>query len=53
MAREYSLRKAEKHPEALKTEALKTEKWSINGKNADLTLQKKKSMQFKNFFEYF
>ena len=48
MARVYSLRKAEKYPEALKTE-----KWSMNGKNADPVLQKRKSMQFKNAFEYF
>ena len=48
MAREYSLRKAEKYPEALKTK-----KWSMNGKNADPVLQKRKSMQFKNAFEYF
>ena len=48
MAREYSLRKAEKYPKALKTK-----KWSMNGKNADPVLQKRKSMQFKNAFEYF
>jgi hypothetical protein len=47
MARVYSLRKAEKYPEALKTK-----KWSMNGKNADPVLQKRKSMQFLNVFEY-
>ena len=41
MAKEYSLLKAEKYPEALKTK-----KWSMNGKNADPVLQKRKSMQF-------